>query len=155
MAFGAVSGVGDQTVDDIFMNLTAMDWDTNAQKGAFYNNSVTPDKTATAANFAYAAGTWSGNEVTSSTDIPAGGLTLGTKVHTKSTNTVVYSSANLVSGAAASCTNYGILIYDDIVATPVAKQAWSFQSFNATVTVTAGTETVIPDPSNGWFKLTV
>ena len=157
MAFGAVSGVFDQSLLDITLQTTLMDWDTNTVKIAVMNNAGTPDKTVAAASAAYNTGQWTvaSNEVTSSTDIPAGGLTLASKTNVKTTNVVVYSAANTASGAAATATVYGHLCYADSITTPVADQAWCFNSYNATVTVTAGTLTVVHDPTNGIWKITV
>ncbi len=153
MAFGATSKVFSQYVSDIIANLTAMDWDADTIKIAMYGNTITPDSTVAAATSAYNTGQWvTGGEITSSTDIPAGGLTLATKTNVKTTVNVVISAANTASGAAATATVYGHLCYDDTIATPVAKQGFCYNSYNAAVTVTAGTLTVVHDPTNGIMK---
>lgn len=153
MAFGAVSKVFSQYLSDIVANATAMDWDADTIKAAQYGNTITPDQTVTAANSAYNAGQWvTGGEITSSTDIPAGGLTLASKTNTKTGANVVISAANTASGAAATATVYGCLVYDDTIASPVAKQGFCYNSYNAAVTVTAGTLTIVWDATNGIFK---
>lgn len=155
MAFGAVSGVSSQWCSDQPGQVTLMDWDADTVKSAQYGNAGTPDKTVAAASFAYNAGQWvTGNEITSGADIPAGGLTLASKTNVKTTNVVVFSAANTASGAAATATVYGCLNYSNTIATPVAKQGWCFNSYNAAVTVTAGTLTIVWDPTNGIFKFT-
>lgn len=153
MAFGAVSKVFSQTISDIIANTTAMDWDADTVKAAQYGNTITPDQTVAAASAAYNTGQWvTGGEITSSTDIPAGGLTLASKTNTKTGANVVVSAANTASGSNATATVYGCLIYDDTISTPVAKQAWCYNSYNAAVTVTAGTLTDVWDGTNGIFK---
>jgi hypothetical protein len=153
MAFGAVSKVFSQMVSDLIANTTAMDWDADTVKAAQYGNTITPDQTVAAASSAYNTGQWvTGGEITSSTDIPAGGLTLASKTNTKTGANVVISAANTASGAAATATVYGCLIYDDTIASPVAKQGWGYNSYNAAVTVTAGTLTIAWDPTNGIQK---
>jgi hypothetical protein len=153
MAFGAVSKVFSQTLSDVVANLTAMDWDADTIKSAQYGNTITPDQTVAAASSAYNTGQWvTGGEITSGADIPAGGLTLASKTNTKTGANVVISAANTASGAAATATVYGCLIYSDSITTPVAKQGWCYNSYNAAVTVTAGTLTIVWDGTNGIMK---
>ena len=156
MAFGAVSKVFSQYCSDKVANLTLMDWDADTVKAAQYGNTITPDSTVSAVLSSYngAASQWvTGGEITSSTDIPAGGLTLGTKTNVKTGANVVVSAANTTSGAAATATVYGCLIYSDTIASPQAKQGFGYNSYNAAVTVTAGTLTLAWDGTNGIFKL--
>jgi hypothetical protein len=154
MAFGATSKVSSQWASDQPGQVTLMDWDANTVKSAQYGNAGTPDNTVAAATFAYNTGQWvTGNEITSSTDIPAGGLTLASKTNVKTGANVVFSAANTASGAAATASVYGCLIYSDTIATPVAKQGWCYNSYGGSVVnVSAGTLTLVWDPTNGIFK---
>jgi hypothetical protein len=146
------SKVSQQYTSDLIACLAVMDWDADTQKIAFYNNAITPDNTVSAANFAYNAGQWANtNEVTSSTDIPAGGLTVATKTNVASGGNVTISSASPASGAAATATVYGHLLYDSTIASPVAKQVACYNFYGGAVTVTAGTLTVVPN-ANGWMR---
>lgn len=143
MAWSA-SKVFRQYVADMIGNVSALDYDADTIKVALYNNSITPDNTVSAANSAYNAGQFANtNEVTSSTDIPAGGLTLASKTVTPSSGNVPIDAADTASGSAATGTVYGGLVYDDTIATPVAKQGMCFNYFGGAVTVTAGTLTIV------------
>jgi hypothetical protein len=153
MAFGASSKVFTIYIADMIGNTAALDYDADTIKCPVYNNTLTPDQTVAAAASAYATGVWSGNEVTSSTDLPAGGLTLASKTVTRTAGNVVVTAANAVSGSAATATVYGTLIYDDTLAAPVADQGMCYNSFGGSaVTVSAGTLTIAWDGTNGIMK---
>ena len=140
-------------ISDMIGNVAALDYDADTIKVPTFNNSVTPDQTVAAASSAYNTGVWTtGNEVTSSTDLPAGGLTLGSKTVTRSSGNVVVSAANAVSGSAATGTVYGNLVYDDTLTTPVADQGQCYNYYGGAVTVTAGTLTIAWDGTNGIMK---
>jgi hypothetical protein len=148
-----------QTVADTLAGTAVFDVDSpsDTYKVALFNNSVTPDKDATAANSAYNAGTWlTANEQTSSTDWPATGKALaGMAISTPSTGVVMLDATDLASGAAATLSNvYGCLVYDDTKTTPVADQGLCFNYFGGAASVTAGTLTVVWNAS-GLFRFTV
>jgi hypothetical protein len=154
MAWSA-SRVFQQWVSDMIANTMAFDYDADTIKVALYNNSITPDGTVSAANSAYNAGQWANtNEVTSSTDIPAGGLTLASKTNTASAGNITIDAADTASGSAATGTVYGNLAYSDTLASPVAKQGACYNYYGGAVTVTAGTLTIVWH-ANGLLRGTV
>jgi hypothetical protein len=104
-----------------------------------------------------------GNEVidTLGANWPAGGLALGTKAVSITTaggastpSVISFTAANTGSGSNVTITAaFGALVYDStITAGTVAKQGLCFNYFGGTQGVTAGTFTVVWDPS-GVFKL--
>lgn len=146
-----------QAVADMFGNTTAMDLDADSIKAALYNNTGTPDQNVTAANSAYNVGQWvTGNEVSQVGQWAAGGVALASKVVDVATAAVVmFDAADTASGAAATLANvYGCLIYDDTLATPVAKQGICFNYFGGVQSVTSGTFTV-QWSANGIFRITL
>lgn len=141
MAWG-LSSAFRQIYSDMIANACAFDWDADTIKGALYNNSITPDKNVTAANTAYNAGQWAtANEVTG-TNWAAGGLTLAGKTNDVSTNGQITIDANDLTATGTTLTAYGILVYDDTLTTPVAKQGFGYHSFGGVATVTGGDFTV-------------
>lgn len=154
MAWSA-SAVSQAWVVDMIGNTMAFDYDADTVKIALYNNSITPDKTVASASYAYNAGVWANaNEVTSSTDIPAGGLTLASKTNSASAGNITVDAADTASGSAATGTVYGHLVYSDTLATPVAKQGACHNWYGGAVTVTAGTLTIVHH-ANGLIRGTV
>lgn len=138
-------------------NVNTMNFATNAQKVALYGTTPTPDKDATAALSAYAATSsqWiAGNEITSSTQWPVGGTALASKAVTNpSTGVVMAAAANTASGSTATLSAvFGGLVYDTVT-TAVANQAWCFNYFGGSNSVTAGTFTIVWN-ANGIFRIT-
>lgn len=156
MAF-TESRVFRQYVADVLDNTTAMDLTADTFKVALYGNGITPDRDVTAANSAYAVGQWlAANEITSSTDWPVAGVALASKtLTTPSSGIVMFDAADTASGAAATLANvYGLLVYDDTIASPVADQGVCYNYLGGANNVTAGTFTVIWN-ANGIFRVTV
>lgn len=135
-----------QWIADIIDNTSAIDYGSDTVKIAAYNNTITPDNDVTAALSAYNTGQWvTGGEVTSSTDWPAGGLTLGSKtIGVGVADLVTLDAADASSGANATLANvFGGLVYSDTIATPVAKQGFCYLYFGGVQSVTGGTMTVV------------
>jgi hypothetical protein len=131
---------------DMIGNTAALDFDADSIKAALYDNDITPDQTVTAANTAYNAGQWviTGNEVSDGAEWAAGGVALGTKAVTRSTNTVTVDAADTASGSSATLAAvFGCLVYDDTLTTPVADQGMSYHYFGGTNSVTDGTFTIV------------
>lgn len=110
-----------QTQIDILKGTLTADLDTIATKVALYNNSVTPDSDATAANVAYGAGTWTGNEVTG-TNWAAGGVALSGMDVIAITGGYKYDATDVSVSTCTFTGAYGCLIYLDGLTTPVADQ---------------------------------
>jgi hypothetical protein len=114
-------------------------------KAALYPTGVTPDNSVAAAASAYGTGVWTG-ELTDATNWVAGGRPL-TYTATRYTNsgTFIMFDADDTAGAGnvTLAGVFGDLVYDDALATPVAKQGLAFHYFGGTQGVTAGTFTVI------------
>lgn len=115
---------------------------------ALYNNSITPDKTATVANTGYNAGQWvsSGNEVTDP-NWPAGGVAATSKSYSLDTgsSSVCFHAANTPgNGTVTLASVYGCFVYDNtITGVTVAKQGMCFNYFGGSQSVTAGTFTIL------------
>lgn len=130
-------------------------------KCALYGNSGTPSKSDTAVKAAYngTAGPWVvGNELTSSTQWPSGGIALTSAALTVATNVVKFDAADTPSGGAVTLSNvYGALVYDDTVAAGTggnADMGICYNYFGGAQSVTAGTFTVVWN-SSGLFQVTV
>jgi hypothetical protein len=148
MAFGSTSSVFREwnvmTLQVSGTGYTGLDSD--AVKGALFNNSVTPDKDAVVGSTGFNTGTWTtANEVTDATNWTTTGRTLASKTFTTpATGVCMFTAANLAGGGNVTISNaFGILVYDDaITAGSVADQGVSFNSFGGAASVTAGTFTV-------------
>lgn len=142
------SGMFRQTLADILdKTLTTHDFDAASMfKVALFNNSVTPNFDATAANTAYDAGTWvTANEVWQSGQWAQGGVILSNNdITTAAGGIVVFDADDTASGSAFTASNiYGCLIYMDAVSTPVADQGFAAIYFGGTAySVTSGTFTI-------------
>lgn len=124
---------------------------------ALYNNTGTPDKNATAANTAYAAGQWvSGNEVSSGVNWPTGGVSLpNPTVNVATAGVVFWDGDNVLSGSTATITNaYGCLVYSPNLTTPVDNQSVCFNYFGGPNSVTNGLFT-INWSDNGIWRATI
>lgn len=147
--------VGDMAANTAAFDLSGSGVDTF--KAALYNNSITPDKDATAANSAYNAGAWANtNELTSSGQWAAGGVALTSPaIDVSSSGVIMFDASDTASGSTATLSGvYGALVYDDTLASPVADQGVSFNYFGGTNSVTSGTFTVVWH-ANGIWRITV
>lgn len=144
-------------VTDALENTAALDLNSDTFKVALYNNSITPDNDATAANSAYNAGQWANtNEVSESGQWAAGGVALGNPdITNPSSGVIMFDGDDTASGSAADLANvYGCLVYDDTLSTPVADQGVCYNYFGGANSVTNGTFTVVW-AANGLFRITV
>lgn len=147
MAWSA-SGQSRQTFADILdKTLTTFDFDAASMfKVALYNNSITPDFDASAANFAYNAGQWgTANEVYQAGQWPQGGVVMiNNDITVVAGGIVMLDADDTASGTSFTATNiYGALIYFDAVSTPVADQGVAGVYFGGTAfQVTSGIFTV-------------
>jgi len=144
---------------DSLARTAAFDLDADTFRAALYNNTGTPDQNATSALSAYNAATsqWvTANEVFQAGQWAQAGIALTGVVCNSATAGVVFFDANdTASGAAATLANvFGVLVYDDTLASPVAKQGVSFNYLGGTNSVTAGTLTVVWNV-NGIFRITL
>lgn len=137
----SASGVFRQALIDGLSGTIVLNLDLETHKLALYNNSVTPDFDATAANSAYGAGTWSGNEI-SGTGYSAGGSALTSTTVTGVAGGILMFDAADLSWTTASFTTYGGLLYADALTTPVADQGILAVYFGGAYTVTVGTFTI-------------
>lgn len=122
---------------------------------ALFDNGVTPDKDASAANAQYDEGTWLlANEkyTTPGTEWPAGGRpAVGAHVSNPVANVIMYDMADTASDGSLTLSGiYGALVYYDN-ATP---RGICFNYFGGENSVTTGTLTVVWN-SNGLFRITV
>ncbi|MGA1346257.1 MAG: hypothetical protein ACO35E_09855 [Ilumatobacteraceae bacterium] len=156
MAWSA-SAIFRALVTDALENTAALDLNSDTFKVALYNNSITPDNDATAANSAYNAGQWANtNEVSESGQWAAGGVALGNPdITNPSSGVIMFDGDDTASGSAADLANvYGCLVYDDTLSTPVADQGVCYNYFGGANSVTNGTFTVVW-AANGLFRITV
>lgn len=146
-----------QHVADMMTNVAAFDLDTDSIKGALFNNTITPDKDATAANSAYNVSAWgTANEVWQAVQWPQGGVALASKtVSNPASGVVMFDAADLASGATATLASvYGCQLYEDTLTTPVADQGICFNYFGGVQSVTSGTFT-IQWSGNGIYRWSV
>lgn len=134
-----------QALPDMFNNTAAFDVDSDAWKAALFDNTITPSQTVSAANGAYGAGVWAGGGVLDASGWPAVGRPLASITSTVTTGTYTFDAADTVSAnSSTTLTNaYGTLIYDDTLASPVAKQGLAYLYFGGANSVTAGTFTIV------------
>lgn len=130
---------------DALNGTAAFDYNSDALLAALFDNSVTPDQNATAANSARGAGTWAAGGVSDATGWPAAGRQLlgvssgfAAAVYTLDAADTVSANSNTTLAA-----NYGCLLYDDTLTTPVADQGVSFHYFGGAQQVTGGTYTIV------------
>jgi hypothetical protein len=161
MAFGASSKSFVYAHLSVWEGTTLIDLDTNTINLALYSDTPTPDATVAAANTAYGAGVWAGNEIIDSTSggagWPAKGYALVNKTHACASNVMTFdntvdpvSTDNHTTLAAT----YGALVFDDTVAATVADHGICFLSFNGSNSVTLGTFTVVLN-ATGIMTITV
>jgi hypothetical protein len=145
-----------QTIADALGNTAALDLDGGTLKAALYNNSITPSQDVSAANSAYNAGVWANtNELTSSSQWPAGGIALSGKTLDVATAGTVFLDATDVSVSGVTITAaFGCLVYEDELTTPVADQGVCFNYFGGTQSVTAGQFNIVWH-ANGILRLTL
>ena len=134
-----------------------LDAPTDTYKVALYNNNNTPDKDAAAASTAYNTGQWVvANEVSQTTNWPAGGVALASMtITTPSTGVIMFDAADTASAASSTLANvFGSLVYNDTKTTPVADQGVCYNYFGGSNSVTSGVLTVVWN-ANGLFRITV
>lgn len=140
-----------------FMNrtATALDMDADTFKAALFDNTVTPDATVTAANSAYAAGTWASGGVSDASGWPAAGRAVTLATASSTTATYTYDVVDTASAnSTTTLTNaYGTLVYDD-TATSVADEGVCYNYFGGANSVTSGTFTIVWH-SSGVFTIAV
>ena len=108
-------------------------------KAALYNNTPTPNKNDTFANNAYNAGQWVvANEITG-TNYTAGGNAMASLASANSSGTVSVSAANTSWTTATFSGTFGCLVYDSTI---TGKNAYCWNYFGGTQSVTAGTFTI-------------
>lgn len=141
-------------ITDVLNNTTAMDANSDTIKVALYGT-ATPDQTVASASSAYNTGQWvTGNELTA-TGWTAGGLALASIASGFSSNVYTFDAADKAGGATDTITAcFGVLIYDDTIATPVADQGMCYNYLGGSNSVTSGTFTVVFNAS-GIFALTL
>jgi len=126
-------------------------------KAALYNNTPTPSNTVGAASAAYSADQWvTGNEQYQASHWTQGGIAITAKSTGFASTTISFTGANCASlDSATTLANvYGCLVYDDTLATPVAKQALCYNYFGGVQSVTSGSFTIVWNGS-GIFTISV
>lgn len=144
MAWSA-SKVGSSFLTDSFNLTTNTDLNSDTIKVALFDNSVTPDQTVASALFAYNAGVWAAGGVADASGWPAAGRSLASITSTFSGATYTFDAADTVSanGNTTLGANFGALIYDSTIASPVANPGIAFLYFGGSNSVTNGTYTLI------------
>lgn len=156
MAFGSSSKIFSAFVTDALNGTAAFDLNSDTITVALFGNGVTPDQAAAAAATQYGAGgTWTAaNEVTA-TGWTAGGLTLTVTTSGFTSNVYTFDGNDRAGGATDTVTNaYGVLVYDNTLASPVVDQGICYNAFGGANSVTSGTFTVVWHAS-GIFALTL
>lgn len=142
---------------DSLARTAAFDLDADTFNVALFDNTITPSQDVTSANSAYGAGVWAAGGVSDATGWPATGRSLASVVVDSATAaTVFFDAADTVSAnSTTTLTNaYGCLVYDNTLATPVAKQGVCFNYFGGANSVTNGQFTIVWNV-NGLFRFTL
>lgn len=127
-------------------------------KNALFDNSITPSQTVSSAASAFGGGVWASGEAFQAGQWATGGVALTSPAATiPSGSTIAFDAADTSSGAAATLTAYGCLIYDDTLATPVADQGVCYLYLGGQQTVTGGQLTVVyaSSPFNALWYITL
>jgi len=135
------SSVMGSFLEDAFNNDVAFALDTDAIKAALFNDSVTPDDDATAANNTYGSGTWTtANEVDDGTNWDAGGEPLTSLSATFGSNTFTFDAADTPQGGTSTTLSnaFGCLVHDSTV----SNAGICFNYFGGTQSVTSGDFTI-------------
>jgi hypothetical protein len=147
-----ISGFFSQGQEDLHTNTVAWTWDAGTWNVALYNNSITPDYTASAANCAYAVDQWVvGNEVDDPAPWPAGGPALANGAVTKEQPGAgqVQLDADDQSEVSTTLVNArGCLLYMGSLASPVVDQGYLAVNFGSDFSTTNGTFAITWD-TNG------
>jgi hypothetical protein len=131
------SGLFYLTFRDIFGNDTAVDVLADSLKVALFTNSMTTPNYDT--NTAYAAAPWNANEV----GTPSGGVALTSPTTTVQSGSVLtFDAADTAWGSQTISNIRGGLLYDDTIASPVAKPGIAGITFGADYSVTSGVFTI-------------
>ncbi len=133
-----------ETIQDILENTTAMDLNSDTFKAALFGT-LTPDQTVASANTAFNAGVWlTAAEITDATGWPSGGNAL-TSTCTVASNVVKFDADDRASVDAHSTlvAVFGVHVYSDTIAAPVADQGLCYLYLGGSQTATEGTFTVV------------
>ncbi len=143
-------------VSTLNRDTNVMDLDADTLKVALFDNSITPDRTVSAAASAYAGGVWASGGVLDASGWPAVGRNLASVTSSASAGTYTFDAADTVSANSTTtlAANYGCLVYDDTSSVAVADQGLCFIYFGGANSVTSGTYTVVWN-SSGIFTVTV
>jgi hypothetical protein len=127
----------------------------NTINAALFNDTITPDKDATAANARYGAGVWASGGVSDVTNWPAVGRPLASKtLTTPSSGVTRFDAADTAGGGTLTLTNaYGCLIYNDSVTAGAVDQGVCYNYFGGAQSVSGGTFTIVWS-ANGIFEVT-
>ncbi len=142
------SGLFVSTMVDVFdTTQLALDLDLETHKGALYDNTITPDFDASAANAAFGAGAFASGEVFG-TNWASGGVALTGTTFTGSSGTATFDATD-VSVASTTITNArGYLLYADALA---GNNAIVLVNFGADYSTVAGTFAVTWHANGVWL----
>lgn len=126
-------------VDALDTTQLALDLDLETHKGALYPNSITPDFDATAANAAFAAGVFSGTEITG-TNWATGGVALAGTTFVGASGTATFDATDVSVASTTISSARCYMLYADALA-----------GNNAIVLVNFGADY---STSNGTFAIT-
>jgi hypothetical protein len=152
----STSVVSRAAIADMMTRVNAMDLDSDVLKVAAFNNSITPNKDDSSANFAYNVSQWATANEQYATGWPQGGVTLaGKAVTTPGSGIVMFDANDPISTTATTLANiYGLLVYDSSLVSPVANQALAGLYLGGASGVTAGTY-MVSLHANGILRITV
>lgn len=138
------SGLFYLTQRDVQQNDTAVDTVADSLKAALFTNTTTTPNYDT--NTGYNIAPFNANEIAT----PSGGIALTGNTHSVSTGTLVFDANDTAWGSQTFSTARCALIYDDTIATPVAKPAILLVTFGADFGPTAGIFTIQWNASGIW-----
>lgn len=132
------------TIEDVWENTCAFDTDSDTFKVALFDNSITPSQTVASASTAYGAGVWASGGVSDASGWPAAGRALASITSGFSSNVYTFDAADTASANSSTTlsSNYGCLVYNDTLTTPVADQGFVYIYFGGAQSVTSGTYSI-------------
>ena len=144
------------TLEDALESTITYNIEGDTFKAALFDNTITPDATVASAAAAYGAGVWASGEVSDGTNWDTAGEPLTSTSSSFSGTVYTFDAANTPQGGASTTLGsvFGVLVYNDTIASPVGDQGISFNYLGGENQVTGGTFTIVWHTS-GIFTISV
>ena len=144
------------TLEDALESTVTYNIEGDTFKAALFDNTITPSATVASAAAAYGGGVWASGEVSDGTNWDTAGEPMTATSSTFSGTVYTFDAANTPQGGASTTLGsvFGVLVYNDTIAAPVADQGICFNYLGGENQVTGGTFTIVWHTS-GIFTISV